>query len=133
VPVIDPATGVIHPAQIFVAVLGASNLTFAYASYSQKLADWIDGQTRALTFYGGVTKAIVCDNLKSAVAKALWFEPTLTATFAAFAEHYDTSILPARPRNRLVAPLSSPVLAISSAWPSTPNSIPRSVGPHSSR
>ncbi len=98
VPVIDPATGVIHPAQIFVAVLGASNLTFAYASYSQKLADWIDGQARALTFYGGVTKAIVCDNLKSAVAKALWFEPTLTATFAAFAEHYDTTVLPARPR-----------------------------------
>ncbi|TBW31902.1 IS21 family transposase, partial [Siculibacillus lacustris] len=98
VPVIDPATGVIHPAQIFVAVLGASNLTFAHASLSQKLADWIDGQVRALTFYGGVTKAVVCDNLKSAVAKALWFEPTLTATFAAFAEHYDTTILPARSR-----------------------------------
>jgi transposase len=79
-------------------VLGASNLTFAHASFSQKLADWIDGQVRALTFYGGVTKAVVCDNLKSAVAKALWFEPTLTATFAAFAEHYDTTILPTRSR-----------------------------------
>ncbi|BAV50299.1 transposase (plasmid) [Mesorhizobium loti] len=98
VPVIDPATGVIHPAQIFVAVLGASNLTFAFASSSQKLPDWIDGQVRALAFYGGVTKAIVCDNLKSGVAKALWFEPTLTATFAAMAEHYDTTILPTRSR-----------------------------------
>ncbi|TIN22960.1 winged helix-turn-helix transcriptional regulator, partial [Mesorhizobium sp.] len=50
VPVIDPATGVIYPAQIFVAVLGASNLTFAFASSSQKLPDWIEGQVRALAF-----------------------------------------------------------------------------------
>lgn len=98
VPVIDPATGVIFPAQIFVAVLGVSNLTFAFASFSQKLPDWIDGQVRALAFFGGVTKAIVCDNLKAGVAKALWFEPTLDATFAAMAEHYDTTILPTRSR-----------------------------------
>ncbi|WP_292015478.1 IS21 family transposase [Mesorhizobium sp.] len=83
VPVIDPATGVIYPAQIFVAVLGASNLTFAFASSSQKLPDWIEGQVRALAFFGGVTRAIVCDNLKAGVVKALWFEPTLNATFAA--------------------------------------------------
>lgn len=96
VEVIDPVTGVIDAAQIFVAVLGASNLTFAFASLSQKLPDWIEGQVRALTFFGGVARAIVCDNLKAGVAKALWFEPTLTATFAAMAEHYDTAILPAR-------------------------------------
>ena len=77
---IDAKTGEVHQVQIFVAVLGASNLTFAYASFSQKLPDWIEGQCRALDFFGGVTKAIVCDNLKSAVAKALWFEPTLTLT-----------------------------------------------------
>jgi len=98
VPVIDPATGVICPAQIFVAVLGASNLTFAFASSSQKLPDWIEGQVRALAFFGGVTRAIVCDNLKAGVVKALWFEPTLNATFAAMAEHYDTTILPTRSR-----------------------------------
>jgi transposase len=97
-PVIDPITGVISAAQIFVAVLGASNLTFAFASSSQELPDWIDGQVRALTFFGGVTKAIVCDNLKAGVVKALWFEPTLNATFAAMAEHYDTTILPTRSR-----------------------------------
>ncbi len=98
VPVIDPETGVIHLAQIFVAVLGASSYTFAFASFSQKLPDWIDGQTRALTFFDGVTRTIVCDNLKAAVVKALWFEPTLNATFAAMAEHYDTTILPTRSR-----------------------------------
>lgn len=97
-PIVDPTTGIIHEAQIFVAVLGASNRTFAFASASQKLPDWIEGQVRALEFFGGVTKTIVCDNLKSGVAKALWFEPTLNATFAAFAEHYDTTILPTRSR-----------------------------------
>lgn len=98
VPVVDPRTGVICQAQVFVAVLGASSYTFAYASHSQKLPDWIEGQCRALDFFGGVTKAIVCDNLKSGVTKALWFEPTLNQTFAAMAEHYDTTILPTRSR-----------------------------------
>jgi transposase len=74
IPIIDPATGDAHRAQIFVAVLGASNYTFAWASLSQKLPDWIDAQVRALHFFGGVPKAIVCDNLKAAVAKPLWFE-----------------------------------------------------------
>ena len=98
VPVVDPDTGVIGEAQIFVAVLGASSFTFAFASCSQKLPDWIEGQCRALSFFGGVTKAIVCDNLKAGVVKALWFEPTLNQTFAAMAEHYDTTILPTRSR-----------------------------------
>ncbi len=97
-PLFDPVTGEIRQAQIFVAVLPASNFTFAYASLSQKLPDWIEGQTRALAFFGGVTKAIVCDNLKSGVVKALWFEPTINPTFAAMAEHYNTTILPARSR-----------------------------------
>ena len=98
VEVIDPQTGEIRQAQIFVAVLGASSLTFAMASFSQRLPDWIEGQTRALSYFGGVPKAIVCDNLKAGVVKALWFEPTLNQTFAAMAEHYDTTILPTRSR-----------------------------------
>jgi transposase len=98
VEVIYPQSGEICKAQIFVAVLGASSLTFAMASAGQRLPDWIEGQTRALDFFGGVTKAIVCDNLKSGVAKALWFKPTLTQTIAAMAEHYDTTILPTRVR-----------------------------------
>ncbi|SNY89891.1 Transposase [Cohaesibacter sp. ES.047] len=98
IPVFDPATGEAYQAQIFVAVLGASNYTFAWASRSQKLPDWIDAQVRSLKFFGGVTKAIICDNLKAAVATPLWFEPSLTATFEAMATHYDTTILPTRPR-----------------------------------
>ena len=98
VEVIDPQTGEIRQAQIFVAVLGASSLTFAMASFGQRLPDWIEGQTRALSYFGGVPKAIVCDNLKAGVVKALWFEPTINQTFAAMAEHYDTTILPTRSR-----------------------------------
>jgi transposase len=98
VPLIDPSTGEVHQAQIFVAVLGASSLTFVMASLSQKLPDWIEGQVQALGYFGGVARAIVCDNLKAGVAKALWFEPTLNQTFAAMADHYDTTILPTRSR-----------------------------------
>jgi transposase len=98
VEVIDPQTGEVRQAQIFVAVLGASSLTFAMGSFGQRLPDWIEGQTRALSYFGGVPKAIVCDNLKAGVVKALWFEPTLNQTFAAMAEHYDTTILPTRSR-----------------------------------
>ena len=98
IPVIDPTTGEVHPVQIFVAVLGASNYTFACASLTQQLPDWIDAQVRALKFFGGVPKAIICDNLKAAVVKPLWFEPSLTTTFEAMAAHYDTTILPTRPR-----------------------------------
>ncbi len=97
IPLIDPETGEIHQAQLFVAVLGASNCTFAMASLHQRLPDWIEAQVQAMNYFGGVPASIVCDNLKAGVAKALWFEPTLTATFAAMAEHYDTTILPTRP------------------------------------
>ncbi|GGI78859.1 hypothetical protein GCM10007973_14410 [Polymorphobacter multimanifer] len=71
VPVINPETGEITSAQVFVAVLGASSLTYAMASLSQRLPDWIDGQCLALAYFGGVPRAIVCDNLKSGVTRAL--------------------------------------------------------------
>lgn len=98
IPVIDPGTGAEHRAQIFVAVPGASHYTFVRASLSQKLPDWIAARVRARKFFGGVPKAIVCDNLKAAVAKPRWFEPSLTKTFSDMATHYDTTVLPARPR-----------------------------------
>ncbi len=98
IPIIDPQTGEVCEAQIFVALLCASSYTFSRASFTQKLPDWIDSQSRALSFFGGTPKAIVCDNLKAGVTKALWFEPTLNRTFEAMAEHYDTTILPTRSR-----------------------------------
>jgi transposase len=97
-PTTDPATGAVHQAQIFVAVLGASSYIFAWASLTQTLPDWTEAQVRALKFFRGVPKAIVCDNLKAAVVKPLWFEPAITKTFADMATHYDTTVLPTRPR-----------------------------------
>ena len=98
VAVFDATTGEERRAQVFVAVLGASNHTFAQARWTQRLPDWIGAHVDALSAIGGVPKGIVCDNLKAGVTKALWFEPTLNQTFAAMAEHYDTTILPTRSR-----------------------------------
>src|SRR5690348_4293184 len=99
VPVIvDRLTGKTQPAQIFVAVLGASNFTYAEASWTQGLADWIGAHTRALAAIGGVPKLLVPDNAKVAVIKACLYEPQVNRTYAEMAAHYDTAILPARPR-----------------------------------
>src|SRR3954471_21228629 len=99
VPVIvDRLTGKTQPAQIFVAVLGASNFTYAEASWTQGLADWIGAHTRAFEAIGGVPKLLVPDNAKVAVIKACLYEPQVNRTYAEMAAHYDTAILPARPR-----------------------------------
>src|SRR5271163_1360799 len=98
VELVDPATGEIRPAQVFVAVLGASSYTYAEATWTQTLPDWIGAHVRALAFLGGVPRQIVPDNLKAGVTKANWYEPTLNHTYQDFAGHYGTAILPARPR-----------------------------------
>jgi transposase len=68
-PVVGPATGEVRPAQIFLALWGASNYTYAEATWSQTLPDWIGSHVRALTFFGSVTAVIVPDNLRSGVTK----------------------------------------------------------------
>jgi len=98
VDVVDGGTGEVRQAQIFVAVLGASNYTYAEATWTQTLPDWIGAQVRALAFLGGVPRQIVPDNPKVGVTKAIWYEPTLNPTYRDFASHYATAILPARPR-----------------------------------
>ena len=96
--IIDRLTGKTRPAQIFVAVLGASNFTYAEASWTQALADWIGAHTRAFEAIGGVPNLLVPDNTKVAVIKACLYEPQVNRTYAEMAAHYDTAILPARPR-----------------------------------
>ena len=98
VPIIDPLTGEIRPASIFVAVLGASSYTFACATTGQTQNDWLTGIGRALTFIGGVPALIVPDNPRALVAVADRYEPALNRATAEFADHYGTVILPARPR-----------------------------------
>jgi transposase len=97
VDVIDPTTGEVRTAQLFVATLGASSYTFAEATWTQSLPDWIASHVRAFGFFGGVTAQIVSDNLKAGVTKACFYDPTINRTYADMAVHYDTSVVPARP------------------------------------
>ncbi len=84
--------------QIFVAVLGASNYTYAEATWTQSLPDWIGSHSRAFAFFDGVAKVTVPDNLKSAVTKAGFFDPDINPTYLDMANHYGTAIIPARVR-----------------------------------
>lgn len=97
VPIVDPQTGEIRRAQIFVAVLGASGYTFAEATLSQKLPDWIGSHVRAFSFFGCLPAILVPDNLKSAVTRPCFYEPELNTTYADLARHYGVAIIPARP------------------------------------
>ena len=97
VPIVSNVTGEIKTAQIFVAVLGASNYTFCEATWSQKLPDWINSHVRAFDFIGGVPTIVVPDNLKSAVTKACRYDPELNPSYQQLAAHYGTAIVPARP------------------------------------
>jgi transposase len=98
VPVVDRATGEIRHAQIFVAVMGASNFTYAEATWTQGLADWIGAHTGAFAAIGGVPRLLVPDNTRAAVVKACLYDPQINRSYAEMAAHYDTAILPARPR-----------------------------------
>lgn len=96
VPVIDVFTGEIRCAQIFVAVLGASNYTYAEAAHSQDLPSFIGAHIRAFESFQGVPALLIPDNLRSAVTRSCRYEPVLNATYQEMAKHYGTVILPAR-------------------------------------
>ena len=97
IAIVDPTTGEIHEAEIFVGVLGASNLTYAEATWTQQLPDWTGAHVRMFRFFGGVPKLLVPDNLKSGVNKASFYDPEINRTYGAMAAHYSVGILPARP------------------------------------
>jgi len=98
VEVVDRRTGEVRQAQIFVAVLGASNYTYAEATWTQQLADWIGSHVRVFEFLGGTSEVIVPDNLRSGVSKAHRYEPDLNPTYQDLANHYGVAVLPARVR-----------------------------------
>lgn len=94
--IVDEGTGELTAVEVFVAILGASQLTYVEAVMTQGKEDFISACENALHYCGGVPQAIVPDNLKSAVTKSSKYEPTLNETFLDFAQHYATCILPAR-------------------------------------
>jgi len=95
--IIDVATGERIEVELFIAVLGASNYTYAEATRSQTVPDWVMSHVRALEYFHGVPAAIVPDQLKSGVTRSCRYEPGVQRTYDELAQHYDTVIFPARP------------------------------------
>lgn len=98
VPVIDPKTGEVQDAQIFVATLGASSYTYSEATASQALPDWISSHVRAFAHLGGVPEIVVPDNLKGGVTTPCYYDPDVNATYQDMARHYGIAVIPTRVR-----------------------------------
>ncbi len=113
---IEPTTGEVTEVELFVAVLGASNYTYAEATRTQQVPDWLASHQRAFQFFGGVTTAVVCDQLKSGVTLACRYEPGLQRTYEEFAQHYGTVILPARPAHPRDKPKIEVAVQIVERW-----------------
>lgn len=97
-PVIDPKTGEIRDAEIFVAVLGASSYTYTEAQWHQDLPNWTGGHVRAFYYFGGVPEVVVPDNLKAGVSHPSRYDPEINPTYQEMAEHYGVAVVPARVR-----------------------------------
>lgn len=98
VPIVNPDTGEYHHVQVFVAVMGASNYTYAEATWSQQLPDWLQSHVRCFEFLGGLPNMVIPDNLKSGVSKACRYDPDTNPAYQQLAHHYGIAIVPARPR-----------------------------------
>jgi transposase len=102
-PVVDRETGEIRKAEIFVGTLGASNFTFAEATWTQTLPDWIGSHVRMFAYFGAVPKLVVPDNLRSGVRRACRYDPVANPTYQEMAAHYGVGVLPtrsAKPRDK---------------------------------
>ncbi len=116
VPVVNPDTGEVRRAAIFVAVMGASNYTYVEACEEQDMMSWLNANSRCLMFLGGVPQLLIPDNLRSAVKKADRYDPVLNESYQALAEHYGTVILPARPRKPKDKPKAENGVLIVERW-----------------
>jgi transposase len=96
--IVDPATGEVRDAEIFVAVLGASSYTYAEVTWTQALPDWIGSHVRMFEFFQGCPRLVVPDNLKSGINKPSFYDPEINRSYAMMAAHYGVGVLPARPR-----------------------------------
>lgn len=97
IPIYDAKEQTLYQAVIFVGVLGASNFTFAEATRSRSLPDWIGSHVRMFEYFGGITEMLIPDNEKSAVSKACYYDPDINPNYTALAAHYQTAIVPTRP------------------------------------
>lgn len=98
IEIVDRDTGEVREAPLFVATLGASGYTFAKAAPSRESVHWLRLHCEMFEYFGGVTAAVVPDNEKTGVRSPCRYDPDLNPTYAAWAEHYNTAVFPARPR-----------------------------------
>jgi transposase len=96
--IIDRQTGELIEVELFVAVMGASNYTYAEATRTQQLADFVGSTIRAFEYFGAVPAMVVPDHLKSAVSGSDRYDPDINPSYFELAQHYGTAIVPARPR-----------------------------------
>lgn len=96
--IVNPETGEVSPVPVFVAVLPASNYTYAEAQTSENQCNWNNGHVRAFDYFGGVVKIVVPDNLKTGVSKPNYYEPDINPAYQELAEHYRFAVLPTRVR-----------------------------------
>lgn len=115
-PITDACTGEVHHAQLFVAVLGASNYTFAMATAGQTSADWIAAHVEALSYLGGAPAMIVPDNARALIADPDRYEPKTGRAYAEFAAHYGCAVLPARPGHPRDKPKVEVGVQIAERW-----------------
>jgi transposase len=95
---LEPTTGEVRKVKLFLAVLGASNLTYVEPVFGEDLPTWIGCHVRAFEYLGGVPGAVVPDNLRSGVTQANRYEPVINRTYEEMARHYETAVIPARVR-----------------------------------
>lgn len=116
--IVDRDTGEIVPAYVFVAALSYSQYAYVEAFLSQDLESWISAHISMYRFYGGVTRILIPDNLKTGVQKASWYghDPVINKTYHELAEHYDTAVIPARVRRPKDKPNTERTVGIISTW-----------------
>jgi transposase len=98
IALVDRDTGELMPTELFVGCLGASSYTFAEATLTQRLPDWLSSHVRMYEFFEGVTEITVPDNLRSGVSKPCFYEPVLNESYRDLSRHYGTAIIPAHVR-----------------------------------
>jgi len=109
-------SGEVKTAQIFIGVLGGSNYTFCEATWSQRSQDWIGSHVRMFSYFGGVPRVIVPDNLKAAVTKADRFSPVINESYSALCRYYGTIVFPARARKPKDKPRAEAAVFLVQRW-----------------
>lgn len=114
--IIDRNTGEIIQAYVFVSVLACSQYAYVEAFLSQNQESWIAAHVNAYRFFGGVTRILIPDNLKTGVDKVSWYNPTINKTYHEMAEHYGTAVIPARVRRPKDKPSVEGAVGVISTW-----------------